>query len=956
MCDTFQTQAGQSEQAVSSLQTTHTAHLYVHKEKLTLFCRLCGGFRHQNIGFPVSNYKDQLQKFFNVSVENDIDTVHPKLMCNPCRLRIRRLQEKLRKKRSTDTDFVAHIWEEHSIQDCGVCEFYIRKSPRKPTPMKRKIDEKHESTSIKKQLFSSNQDVDAVVTDQSALLNLKLPEITSIPCENIVQSIGVHVGCCLCFSLPLKPVIAGCSHLYCSDCVNTWLISNSVCKVCHEPTSTSDLQDVTNVFKSLYESLTVRCFNSLHGCKVITNVLNYKEHYGNCEYSSVPDVTFETVQHPAASIQTSYRSWENKIPLLECRKHYARSFRLKHIICELDKFCEERHEVKVDVLYFLLMDELTRLGQHDKAGTVRQLTCNVLTNVMSADEALAMRIDLLQSKSQYRKQYDLLKTKGDSTFAPPSQVESKEKDYMPSSCTYEVSGQEYHDHFSHEQDQSSPPLDIMEDFNIQFPEHPVPNCKGVRFHYADAISKTLEELDPLIAEGLTLLGMEDKSNIIKTFIKDGGDGMGDVAVHKEKSLRYLPDKALRFSFCIFECQIMVDGEYKTVYRDKAPNSVRTNRPLMEALADENNKASAVICLLPIEMERDDLRGKLLKVKTGPNEYRVHEIQFISSMLDEKYDRAFGGLQAAGSKYLCTLCYATTESAREKLGSFSIQRTLQDTSEFAEYLRVNPDNLDNKTMQNIVKGVKSSPLLQIEPKFRMIDATHADINMATFFKKLLVRCIADVRQWDATKALKKSLDDSEVRFDKHIKEVIGSNPQLMMPGNYARMLFDEKNWTKIVGILPLESDRLYMTNIFVKFRQMRYVYRANVPNMEDVYNYKSISISLGNMLLEHYTFARWPNSLHKLIEHVQEILLDEDGPRSLGALSGEGNEAGNKIFRHLRKNLASKGSTQQGLVDVLRTHWLYSSPKLQMLSTVKHREYRCSFCYAYGHNRLSCPKQ
>ena len=81
-----------------------------------------------------------------MSVENDIDTVHPKLLCNPCRLKIKRLQEKFRKRQSIDTDFVTHNWEEHSRQACGVCECYIRKSPRKPTPMKRKMDEKHATT------------------------------------------------------------------------------------------------------------------------------------------------------------------------------------------------------------------------------------------------------------------------------------------------------------------------------------------------------------------------------------------------------------------------------------------------------------------------------------------------------------------------------------------------------------------------------------------------------------------------------------------------------------------------------------------------------------------------------------------------------------------------------------------------------------------------------------------
>ncbi len=61
-------------------------------------------------------------------------------------------------------------------------------------------------------------------------------------------------------------------------------------------------------------------------------------------------------------------------------------------------------------------------------------------------------------------------------------------------------------------------------------------------------------------------------------------------------------------------------------------------------------------------------------------------------------------------------------------------------------------------------------------------------------------------------------------------------------------------------------------------------------------------------------------MHKIIEHVQELIQWKEGPGSIGAVSSEGNEAGNKIFRHFRLHLSSKGSTYQGLVDVLRLHW------------------------------------
>ena len=81
-------------------------------------------------------------------------------------------------------------------------------------------------------------------------------------------------------------------------------------------------------------------------------------------------------------------------------------------------------------------------------------------------------------------------------------------------------------------------------------------------------------------------------------------------------------------------------------------------------------------------------------------------------------------------------------------------------------------------------------------------------------------------------------------------------------------------------------------------------------------------------------------MHKLIEHVQELIQDATGPSSIGAVSGEGNEAGNKIFQICRLNLSCKGNTQQGLQDTLRYHWLYSSPGLKALAVAPQRKNKC----------------
>ena len=106
------------------------------------------------------------------------------------------------------------------------------------------------------------------------------------------------------------------------------------------------------------------------------------------------------------------------------------------------------------------------------------------------------------------------------------------------------------------------------------------------------------------------------------------------------------------------------------------------------------------------------------------------------MVDEKRDRGDSGLQGSGSKYLGTLCDADKQSAKALLGSFSINRSVSECSNIAEILRVNPNALSENELKKISKGVKCAPLSKIEPIQKGIDATHADINLGQFLRKLL----------------------------------------------------------------------------------------------------------------------------------------------------------------------------------------------------------------------------
>ena len=306
------------------------------------------------------------------------------------------------------------------------------------------------------------------------------------------------------------------------------------------------------------------------------------------------------------------------------------------------------------------------------------------------------------------------------------------------------------------------------------------------------------------------------------------------------------------------------------------------------------------------------------------------------------------------RYLCTLCTATTKTAKTELGTFTINRTSKDIEYWSEYRRLNPDKLSETKLDELCKGASKCPILTSDPKERLLDATHADINLASFFVKLITLLIAGITSWSVTEGeVKKKFEAAQQSFDECVKENIGCNPKLFMPGNYARMLFAKENQQVILSLIPDPDDIVALGSVLEKFRFCRSVYRANDPEKTDVAIYKETAVSMGRELMEHFSFAEWPNYLHKVIEHVQELIQDPEGPGSIGAMSGEGLEGGNKVFRHFRKNLASRGNSYQSLKDILNLHWLYSSPKLKLIAFVAHRKNTCSICNQKGHNKLTC---
>ncbi|XP_071491806.1 V(D)J recombination-activating protein 1-like [Diadema antillarum] len=154
----------------------------------------------------------------------------------------------------------------------------------------------------------------------------------------------------------------------------------------------------------------------------------------------------------------------------------------------------------------------------------------------------------------------------------------------------------------------------------------------------------------------------------------------------------------------------------------------------------------------------------------------------------------------------------------------------ETADLASYLEINPDKLSQAELGDIAKGVKSRPILLSDPGMKLLDSTHAVINLGQFFKKLIMREIAGVQVWEATHDVKELLDDAEKRLNDHVREMIGLAPNLMIPGNHARELFNPQNESCFLELIVNEEGKERLKSFLSKFRCLRKVYR--VRNLEE----------------------------------------------------------------------------------------------------------------------------
>lgn len=247
-------------------------------------------------------------------------------------------------------------------------------------------------------------------TDTKSLKNV---ELTGIHLDRFVERDFAQIfQCTVCLDVPSNAVIlAGCRHVFCEPCIRQWLTFRDVCPSCRQVTDLEDISPLKKQMLEVFELLTVKCKYSCNGCTEVIKTSLLTEHEAHCKFSH---------------IKHKKRGSYNKVKLYDISRQYAKRRRLLPMFSMLDEFCDLNNENTEDVLFSMLATTLYDNGKKELANKIEYLWVQRTDYILTADECLASRVDLLQTKNQYREQFDYLNSKGQYVFKPPNQVDSVE--------------------------------------------------------------------------------------------------------------------------------------------------------------------------------------------------------------------------------------------------------------------------------------------------------------------------------------------------------------------------------------------------------------------------------------------------------------------------------------------------------------------------------------------------
>ncbi len=284
-------------------------------------------------------------------------------------------------------------------------------------------------------------------------------------------------------------------------------------------------------------------------------------------------------------------------------------------------------------------------------------------------------------------------------------------------------------------------VDVLNEYPVT-PEMNPPNISGYRYFYDEAVASALKDIEDELHAGLNKLPVNQRQDVqkLKVYIKDGGDGLGDMKEMRNRGTHY-PSKVVRMCFLILNVKaVLANGDEVDVYVEEKPNSELSCRTLLIALADEQDKRSMAIMCRPLMYERNILQDSEMTIGA-----LTFSFVFYGTMYDEKMLRMGEGMLSSGSSFCCTLCNKLRLDQASDI--LDITRTHENCLYMYDNFVTNSKHLLRPALVKECNGVVNKPFLTTDT---MIDATHADIHWGEKIFELFAREVAQV--YDSNKNL------------------------------------------------------------------------------------------------------------------------------------------------------------------------------------------------------------
>lgn len=324
----------------------------------------------------------------------------------------------------------------------------------------------------------------------------------------------------------------------------------------------------------------------------------------------------------------------HKLALSSVTAKYIRQDRLKPLIAHIDKFCEVQKEDKTEVLFFLLVQSLRDTGDRVREGLVTDIWFHrdSSNTSLTEEECLAKRILLKQTKDQYRKEYSYYKEKlNKCVLKPPCLLDRLEKTFFPENLEYWVTEGDG-GHIIHQHSKGVGPsfLSIPQSNGCRQGEEAQRGVLGVRWHYPDALAKTLEELWG------TLEREVEVDMYLQAEVEDYWEERRDASAYAEKtdsSGRTIQSKLVNYMFGVLTLQMVIKDKVTSVY--KVDPNVALYRPLMKAHLGEGGTLEP--SLSAIEVERTSLLDKVVHIRLPNAAILRVVISFASPVVKARKD-------------------------------------------------------------------------------------------------------------------------------------------------------------------------------------------------------------------------------------------------------------------------------------------------------------------------------